>query len=83
MKSYVKIYGPPIAKAIKTLEKMAVENPKVCISDVFIATVGDPTGYFPSVTPERCATIISRQKRPLVNMTSSSNGSKNPLWKNT
>ena len=31
MKSYVKIIGPPIAKTIKALEKVAVTMPEVCI----------------------------------------------------
>jgi len=37
MKSYVKIYGPPLLKAIKTLEKVAVDMPEVCIMDTAIA----------------------------------------------
>ena len=36
MISYVKIYGPPLFKAIKTLEKIAIEEPKVCIMDSLI-----------------------------------------------
>ncbi|MFC1802406.1 hypothetical protein ACFL0D_00400 [Thermoproteota archaeon] len=31
MKSYVKIYGPPILKSIKGLEKIALDMPEVCI----------------------------------------------------
>jgi hypothetical protein len=31
MKSYVKVFGPPVAKTIKVLEKIAVEMPEVCI----------------------------------------------------
>jgi hypothetical protein len=29
--SYVKLYSPPVLKAIKTLEKIAVDTPEVCI----------------------------------------------------
>jgi hypothetical protein len=29
--SYVKLYVPPVMKAIKTLEKIAVDTPEVCI----------------------------------------------------
>jgi hypothetical protein len=37
MKSYVKIYGPPLLKAIKALEKVAIDMPEVCIMDTTIA----------------------------------------------
>ena len=37
MISYVKIYGPPVLKALKTLEKIAVDEPRVCIMDTLIA----------------------------------------------
>ena len=33
MISYIKIYGPPLLKAIKALEKIAVDMPEVCIMD--------------------------------------------------
>jgi hypothetical protein len=36
MISYVKIYGPPLLKALKTLEKVAVGMPEVCIMDTNI-----------------------------------------------
>ena len=49
MKSYIKIVGPPIAKTIKALEKVAVDMPEVCIMSVPIeATLGTPyadTGF--------------------------------------
>jgi len=35
MISYVKIFGPPVAKAIKALERIAVNMPQVCIMDTF------------------------------------------------
>jgi hypothetical protein len=31
MISYVKIYGPPLMKALRALEKVAVDMPEVCI----------------------------------------------------
>ena len=31
MKSYVKIYGPPLYKALKELEKIAINMPEVCM----------------------------------------------------
>ena len=37
MKSFVKIYGPPIWEAIKELEKIAVDMPEVCIMDEAIS----------------------------------------------
>jgi hypothetical protein len=33
MKSYIKIYGPPVLKAIQELEKLAIDMPQVCIMD--------------------------------------------------
>jgi hypothetical protein len=33
MRSYIKIYGPPILEAIRELEKLAVDMPEVCIMD--------------------------------------------------
>lgn len=37
MKSFIKIYGPPILKAIKVLERIAVQMPEVCIMDTIIS----------------------------------------------
>ncbi len=36
MRTYIKIYGPPFVKAIKALEKLAVDMPEVCILDTFM-----------------------------------------------
>ena len=36
MKSFLKIYGPPVLKAIKALEMIAVEMPEVCIMDTIM-----------------------------------------------
>jgi hypothetical protein len=45
MKSYVKIFGPPIGKAIVALRKVAVETPEVCIMDTGIAATLDSASY--------------------------------------
>ena len=37
MKSYIKLYGPPIYEAIKELEKMAIDMPEVCIMNQSLA----------------------------------------------
>jgi hypothetical protein len=37
MKSYVKVYGPPLLEALKALEKTAIGMPEVCIMDTTIA----------------------------------------------
>lgn len=81
MKSYIKIIGPPIAKTIKALEKVAVDMPEVCIMSVPIeATLATPysdTGfglddaasintYFSAEMPEeRCDKIISKSGESL------------------
>jgi hypothetical protein len=41
MKSYVKIYGPPLGKAVQVLRKVAIETPEVCIMDPGIAAALD------------------------------------------
>lgn len=33
MRSYIKIFGPPILEAVKELEKIAIDMPQVCIMD--------------------------------------------------
>jgi len=71
MRSYITIYGPPIMKAIKAMEKIAIDMPEVCIMDTVIArsrsAFDDMTGtmaYFSSIpadiTVERCNNIISK-----------------------
>jgi len=39
MRSFIKIFGPPVLKAIKALQKMAVDMPEVCIMDTIISTM--------------------------------------------
>jgi len=75
LKSYIKIYGPPILKAIRALEKIAVETPEVCIMDTVILKdvprnlARDIGGYFSSVgvtiPVERCKNIISKSRESL------------------
>ena len=45
LRSYIKIYGPPVYDAIKALEKMAVDFEDVCIMDSLLAT------YFSNYEP--------------------------------
>jgi hypothetical protein len=71
MRSFVKIYGPPLADAIKVLEKIAIDTPQVCIMDTMIATAAPAfdtvrgiQDYFAEsgrpVSKERCNKIISK-----------------------
>ncbi|UCH57766.1 MAG: hypothetical protein JSV18_02320 [Candidatus Bathyarchaeota archaeon] len=75
MKSYIKIYGPPILKAVKALEKIAIDMPEVCIMDHNIAqrlqefdSVEGVETFFSGMgelDTERCNTIISRSGEEL------------------
>jgi len=70
MRSYIKIYGPPVVKAIKALEKVAIDAPEVCIMDTFIEAYmpafdsrEGTMGYFSGlgeIPIERCDKIISK-----------------------
>lgn len=69
MRSYIRIYGPPVYEGIKALEKIAIDAPKVCIMDTIISQYGpqlDQEGvhsYFSlvgDITRERCDKIISK-----------------------
>lgn len=73
MKSFIKIYGPPVLKAIRELEKIAIDMPEVCIMDTVIASSGadyvssarelSTQEYFSplgTISLERCDTIISK-----------------------
>ncbi|KON31461.1 hypothetical protein AC482_00620 [miscellaneous Crenarchaeota group-15 archaeon DG-45] len=74
MRSFVKIYGPPVLEAIRALEKIAIDMPEVCIMDSLIAShpgsfgwsADDTMGYFletsrTEVSERRCSTIISKR----------------------
>ena len=77
--SYVRIYGPPIMKAIRELEKLAVTMPETCIMDTLLANAPDldsyrsdpgaTADYFRSIPVnvkiERCGNIISRSGEKL------------------
>jgi len=77
MISYLKIYGPPLLKAIKTLETIAIDMPTVCIMNTRIKLefggIPDPSApddirtFFKPVEieEERCRTIISRSGQKL------------------
>jgi hypothetical protein len=70
MKSNIRLYGPPILKAVKKLETVAVDFPEVCIMDTVIAAGGpqfntsegiaDFFGGAGDITVERCSNIISK-----------------------
>ena len=71
MKSYIKIYGPPVLKAIKALQKMAIDMPEVCIMDTLLESYlpgdlgysGFAQSYFGglgSIDEKRCESIISK-----------------------
>jgi len=76
MRSFIKIYGPPILKAIKALQKTAVDTPEVCIMDT-VMLQSEPDfmspewrmDYFSSLpaklTVERCSNIISESREML------------------
>ena len=42
MKSYVKIYGPPLLKALRVLEKIAIESPRVKIRSFYDTITPSP-----------------------------------------
>jgi hypothetical protein len=73
MKSYIKIYGPPVLKALKALENIAIDIPEVCIMDTLISAspyIQGPesaAAYFDrdDIDVERCYTIISETKETL------------------
>jgi len=68
MRSYIKLYGPPVLKAIKELEKLAIQMPQVCVMDTIIASSPamseeDTYDYFSvggGISMERCSKIVSK-----------------------
>jgi hypothetical protein len=72
--SFIKIYGPPVLKAIQELAKIAVDMPEVCIMDHVIAGTPDYRDAFSGdgvsdyyqqfgtfeIPVERCNNIISK-----------------------
>ena len=77
--SYVRIYGPPILKAIRELEKLAVDLPETCFMDTILANAPELNSYLTDpnaaadyfsgipidVKVERCGTIISKSGEKL------------------
>jgi len=39
MRSFIKIFGPPVMRAIKALENVAIDMPEVCIMDTILSTM--------------------------------------------
>lgn len=74
MKSFIKIYGPPTLKAIKELQKIAIDMPEVCIMDTVITqdlprfdSVEGTMDFFgpTDISVERCGNIISKSGESL------------------
>jgi hypothetical protein len=78
LKSYIKLYGPPVLKAIRELEKISIDMPEVCIMDTVLANTGadytesarefSTQDYFSplgEISIERCDTIISKSGETL------------------
>lgn len=76
MKSFIKFYGPPVLKAMKALENIAIDMPEVCIMNTTIlhsiTPFTDPQStmsYFSALPAkigvERCDTIISKSGETL------------------
>jgi hypothetical protein len=70
MKSYIKIYGPPVLKSLRALEALAIDTPEVCIMDTIMVqelpqlsqadAVMDFFSHAGEITVERCDNIISK-----------------------
>jgi hypothetical protein len=75
VKTYIKIYGPPVLPAIKALEKIAIDVPEVCIMNpilgaslpTFTPNPDALSKYFtdPRMTPEQCSRIVSKSGESL------------------
>ena len=75
MRSYIKIHGPPLLKAIRALETLALDATEVCIRNTFINVsmpqLNEPIAihdYFNAlgdISEERCDTIISKSGESL------------------
>lgn len=72
MRSFIKIYGPPLLKSLQALEALAIDMPEVCIMNPLISqaratgvlgTTSDIMDYFSEIEVDlsevRCSTIIS------------------------
>ena len=76
MKTYIKISGPPLLKAIKSLENLAIPLDEICIMDQLIlnsytttTTPEEFLDYFSElpreISIERCKNIISNSGETL------------------
>ena len=75
MKTYVKVFGPPLLQAIRALERLSIDMPQVAIMDTLITLstpdLGDEraaTEYLSTlgaVSVERSKNIISRSGEEL------------------
>ena len=79
MKSFIKIQGPHVLKAIEALEKMAIPEEQICImdgliagtmgSDLNIGSVESVADYFAvsgmGLSEKRCGNIISKSNDQL------------------
>jgi uncharacterized protein YegP (UPF0339 family) len=69
MRTFIKLIGPPIVKAIRELNKIAINTPEVCVMDPNIATnilefrdfseIHNYFGGISSISKERCSAMIS------------------------
>ena len=95
MKSYIKIYGPPMVQALRALEKIAVESPEVLITGFYDALAPSPgtiltdpdetSEYFTSLQVEiptpRKERLISKSGHTLGDYDFFFEWAKNPSWK--
>jgi hypothetical protein len=75
LNSYIKIYGPPVLKAIQKLQALAIDTPEVCIMDTVIARdiprftqrtqVMSYFAQFGELSVERCDNLISKSSGTL------------------
>ena len=70
MKALIRVFGPPYLKAIKALEKIAIESPTVCImnpmllqANPYVQALDWVYNYFKergNVSYERCGSILAK-----------------------
>ena len=70
MKSFIRIYGPPLLKAMRALEKLAISTSEVCIMDPMIDLAAPQfntqegiMNYFSAaggIPEQRCRTILTK-----------------------
>ncbi len=70
MKALIRLYGPPYIEAVAALEKIAVENPRICLmnqvllhADPYTQAVDWVYNYFKGrgkVSYERCGSILAK-----------------------